>query len=471
MQAIVQRALEQTVNGVVVTDATRAKNPIVHVNAGFSRLTGYSADEVLGRNCAFLQGPDRDQPGVQRLRDAISKGESANVVVRNYRRDGSRFWNRVEMSPVRDAAGAVTHFFAVQTDVTLEREREEASLVKSLELERTISAHPLGMITLDNQGCVQLFSPACEALLGVTSQDVLQSTRNVWLHKVAVATDTDPANLSWPDGPGTVLWHLGQHASRVLEVSVSAIGELTGEQMVLLRDVTQQQVRQASRDHFLATAAHELRTPLGSIRGFSELMLMRDYGVEQSKPLLQTILKQSLRLGALLDDLLDLAQLDEKGQEAFALEPVELANAMRHACDVIELPGGLHSLKMGVEPADTPVRVLAHGARLEQVLINLLSNAVKYSPSGGEVTCSASPADEPGWWQVSVKDEGLGLSEEHQARLFTRFFRADPTGPIPGTGLGLAIVKEMVERMGGRISVTSTLGKGSCFTVKLRQAD
>lgn len=110
-QPIVRRALEQTVNGVVVTDATQPDNPIVYVNRGFTRLTGYPVGEVLGRNCQFLQAGDREQTGVRQLREAVARAEEAVVVLRNYRRDGSLFWNRVELSPVRDpATGAVTHF-------------------------------------------------------------------------------------------------------------------------------------------------------------------------------------------------------------------------------------------------------------------------------------------------------------------------------------------------------------------------
>ena len=465
VQSIVQRALEQTVNGVVVTDATIHGNPIIHVNEGFTRLTGYTAAEVLGRNCAFLQGHDRDQSGVNRLRAAIAKGEDASVVVRNYRRDGSPFWNRVEMSPVRDVDGRVTHFFALQTDVTLEREREEASMVRSLELEKAITSHPLGLITLDSDRKVHLVSQACADLLGLEDGSVLGCSLNELRQVVAELSGIQPESLSWPDKPENVLWELHRPSHRVIEVSVSEIGELTGEQMALMRDVTQERVQQATRDHFLSTAAHELRTPLGSIRGFTELLLLRRYDAEQAKPMLETVLKQSVRLGALLDDLLDLAHLDEKGDRAFSLKPVNLSEVMQAAAEVIELPGSLHQLD--VQTPKDPILVQGDAHRLEQVLINLLSNAVKYSPNGGRVTCRVTFA-EPGWCACSVSDEGMGLSKEDLGRLFTRFFRANPSGPIPGTGLGLAIVKEMVERMGGRIAVTSQLGQGTTFTVYLQ---
>ncbi len=466
VRPIVWRAMEQTVNGVVVSDATQPNNPLVYVNTGFTRMTGYPAQEVLGRNCGFLQLGDRDQPGVHRLREAIARGEDVTVVLRNYRRDGSLFWNRVEMSPVREATtGRITHFFAVQTDVTLEREREEMSQVRSLELERAIGSHPMGMVTLAADGRVTLCSPAGVALLGLGDGQVLGLSLSQLLKRVATLADVDSEQLPWPEPGQSCLWELRRPQQRVIEVSASSVGSLTGEQMAVLRDVTQQRQQQASRDHFLATAAHELRTPLGSIRGFTELMLMRNYNPEQARPLLETVLKQAVRLGGLLDDLLDLAQLDERGREAFALEPVDLCHVVRQASEVIEMPENRHQLVL--ELPDSPQWVLGHAARLEQVVINLMSNAVKYSPNGGRVCCRVAASSAEGECTLEVSDQGIGLSDEEIGRLFTRFFRANPGGPIPGTGLGLSLVKEMVERMNGRVDVNSTPGQGSTFTLHL----
>lgn len=469
LQAIVRRAMEQTVNGVVVSDVTQPGAPIVYVNGGFTRLTGYPPSEVLGRNCKFLQADDRDQPGVQQLREAIERAEDVVVVLRNYRRDGTRFWNRVELGPVRDTTtGAVTHFFALQTDVTLEREAEEASQVRAVGLERAIGSHPLGLIALDEQDRVQLYSPACTGLLGLSPDEAMGLDTGALTQRISAFSGGNADQLHWPLPPHHTLWELHTPQHRVVEVSASPMGALTGQRLVLLRDVTQQRVQQATRDHFLATAAHELRTPLGSIRGFTELMLMRHYSADESRPLLETVLKQSLRLSAMLDDLLDLAQLDEQGRQAFALTAVDLLPVVRQAADVIELPGQKHRLVLDL-PA-TPVRVLGHGARLEQVLINLLSNAIKYSPDGGTITCRVHAPGNDDLCALSVSDQGLGLSETDQARLFTRFFRANPGGPIPGTGLGLCIVKEMIDRMGGRIAVASRLGEGTTFTLFLQQA-
>ncbi|HKJ88517.1 MAG TPA: PAS domain-containing protein, partial [Gammaproteobacteria bacterium] len=103
---ILRRAVDAAPNGVLITDNAQPDNPIVYANPAFQAMTGYDAGEILGRNCRFLQGEDRDQPGLDMLRAAVTAGEPATILLRNYRKDGSLFWNRLHLAPVRDAGGA-----------------------------------------------------------------------------------------------------------------------------------------------------------------------------------------------------------------------------------------------------------------------------------------------------------------------------------------------------------------------------
>jgi len=111
-------AIESSVNGILIADAARPDHPLVYVNAAFEKATGYSAAEVLGRNCRFLQGTDTDQPGLEEIRIALREGKETEVVLRNYRKDGNLFWNQLKISPVRNEAGEVTQFVGIQNDIT-----------------------------------------------------------------------------------------------------------------------------------------------------------------------------------------------------------------------------------------------------------------------------------------------------------------------------------------------------------------
>ncbi len=135
---VLERAVEATRTGVLITDPNRPDNPIVYANPAFERITGYSAEEVIGRNCRFLQRDDRDQPALEEVRTAIREGRDCRVAVRNYRKDGALFWQELSISPVRDDRGRITHFVGIQEDVTERKLAEErlAHLGEAVDRER-----------------------------------------------------------------------------------------------------------------------------------------------------------------------------------------------------------------------------------------------------------------------------------------------------------------------------------------------
>lgn len=130
-----QRALAAASCGITIADARLPDMPLIYVNDAFSAISGYPAEDVLGRNCRFLQGDDRDQDAVKQIRAAIRNGESCTVVLRNYRKDGTLFWNELHMAAVHDTAGQLTHFVGVQTDITARVQAEEALVREQLQLE------------------------------------------------------------------------------------------------------------------------------------------------------------------------------------------------------------------------------------------------------------------------------------------------------------------------------------------------
>jgi PAS domain S-box-containing protein len=123
-------------HAVIITDCSQPDNPIIAVNPAFTRVTGYSADEALGHNCRFLQGTDRDQPEIAMLREAVREHRAVLVILRNYKKDGTLFWNELRMAPVRDGRGRVTHFVGIQNDITGRVLAEQALVRRTADLER-----------------------------------------------------------------------------------------------------------------------------------------------------------------------------------------------------------------------------------------------------------------------------------------------------------------------------------------------
>jgi PAS domain S-box-containing protein len=152
---LLERAVTASTNSIVISDPNQPDDPLVYVNPAFERTTGYTAEEVLGRNCRFLQDEDRDQPAVGELRAAVHEGRHCSVVLRNYRKDGTLFWNELSIYPVRDEKRRVTNFVGVQNDIT-ERIRTEEILSEIRRTERRRIARDLHDIVLqDLSGALQ----------------------------------------------------------------------------------------------------------------------------------------------------------------------------------------------------------------------------------------------------------------------------------------------------------------------------
>jgi PAS domain S-box-containing protein len=167
LRRLLDRAVAASSNGIVITDPNLPDNPIVYVNPAFEKTTGYTMEEAIGRNCRFLQGEDRDQPGLEELRACIRKGQECRVVLRNYRRDGTRFWNELYVSPVHDDAGNLTNFVGVQNDVTEIKRTEE--VLKGSEDRLRLAVESTGLGTWDfNPVTGELkWDERCKAVFGM----------------------------------------------------------------------------------------------------------------------------------------------------------------------------------------------------------------------------------------------------------------------------------------------------------------
>ncbi|MHC4782449.1 MAG: PP2C family protein-serine/threonine phosphatase [Planctomycetota bacterium] len=135
-----ERALESTDEGVVISDCSQPDMPIIYANNAFTAMTGYGYDEVVGRNCRFLQGEDTGSPAAQTIRKAIAAQESCKVEILNYRKDGTPFWNRLSITPVRDDEGRTTHFIGIQSNVTRRRDAEDSLRAVNKQLKRDLQA-------------------------------------------------------------------------------------------------------------------------------------------------------------------------------------------------------------------------------------------------------------------------------------------------------------------------------------------
>jgi signal transduction histidine kinase/CHASE1-domain containing sensor protein len=228
------------------------------------------------------------------------------------------------------------------------------------------------------------------------------------------------------------------------------------------RDVTRETAVDQMKSEFLATAAHELRTPMSSILGYAEILLHQDFDAATRHEFLGTIYQQSTLMANILNELLDLARIEARRDKDFHYTQVDLQELLADLIKSFPLPSGR------VTPAlDLPgpaLYLMADAGKLRQALLNVISNAYKYSSNGGAVQVKAWASSEPGRPAavcIEITDSGIGMTPAQLARVCERFYRADASGKILGTGLGMSIVKEIIDLHHGTLELDSRPGQGT----------
>ena len=221
-----------------------------------------------------------------------------------------------------------------------------------------------------------------------------------------------------------------------------------------------------AKSELVSVVAHELRTPLASVLGFTSVLLQREVTDEQRREYLNIIEAQGRRLSALVNDFLDVQRLEE-GKLSIGSELVDVGRVVREQTELFAGQSPKHLLDVSLPPTPLPVR--GDSNRLAQVVANLLSNAIKYSPHGGVVRVAGKRNHDV--VRVSIQDEGVGIPAELQREIFGKFVRGHATAEgIEGSGLGLAISRSLVEAHGGSIDFESTKGRGSTFWFEIPTA-
>jgi len=222
------------------------------------------------------------------------------------------------------------------------------------------------------------------------------------------------------------------------------------------------------RRDFVANVSHEIKTPLTSIKGYIETLLSgADTDPEVRHRFLEKIDRNANRLAALVQDILSLAKI-EAAESSFKIHNIDLLPIISGVLARYDDVAAAKNIRMNFKSYGHRLNILGDSEAVTQVIDNLLSNAIKYTPDGGRIGISVKQTAE--WLNVEVTDTGIGIPEEHQERIFERFYRVDKarSRDLGGTGLGLSIVKHLVNAMQGDIRVTSKTGIGSTFFVKLK---
>ncbi len=329
-----------------------------------------------------------------------------------------------------------------------------------------------GLIITDRESEVLLTNDAARALLGLGTRGtgrLADLSRDPQMNRTfaAVLATGEPVEarldirLSEGESSERRLLHL--HAAPLR----SSEGQIEGVVGAFI-DITKIERLERVRQEFLANVSHELRTPLASITAYVETLLdgaLDD--TENSLRFLHTIQRNTMRMRDLVDDVAELSAI-ESGAVKLNREQLPLRSIVAEVFNGLAHRGAQHGIHLRNHIEESHL-VTADARRLEQILTNLIDNAIKFNQPGGEVSVSATVAEDGKYETIRVRDTGLGIAPEHLPRIFERFYRADKARSRDGggTGLGLAIVKHLARAHGGEAHVTSDLGAGSEFSIRL----
>jgi PAS domain S-box-containing protein len=458
---------------------------VVGWNAGAELLLGYQQDEIVGQHFARLfTAEDQEAQRPQReLAQATIQGRAAddNWLVR---KDASRFWAAGMTIPLWDDRQQLRCFVKIVRNVTQRKEAEQAlqqAHQHTVEILERISDAFYALdgewrFTYINRRAEQLWQRTREELLGKRIWDVFPQAidtpsyqahlRAVAEHRPVAFEAFSPVVHTWIDA---IIYPSATGVSVYFrDMTQRKQAEEERAQLLAREQAARQHAEEAVRvrDAFLAVASHELKNPLTSLQGNAQLLERRAQTLlpEREQHILRTIAEQADRMNHLIGHLLDLSLL-ESGQVRLNRAPVDIASLVRRVVE--EMQPLLEQRPVRIEDATEPLVVLGDAVRLEQVLRNLLQNAVKYSPAESPIAIRLMQRERQAC--IAVIDQGIGIAEEAQAHVFERYYRArqGAAHQVSGAGIGLSVVKEIVALHGGGVSVESSAGQGSTFTICL----
>lgn len=469
-------AIEQSPVVTVITDVT---GNIEFANPKFYEITGYSAEEVIGKNPRILSSGNKSRSEYKELWETILSGRNWHGVFRNKKKNGEFYWESAIISPVKNEEGAITHFLAVKEDIT---ERKQSKKM----LQDIISENPISIQILNKNGYTIQGNPAFIKLFGtIPPPDFsifadLQSKSPEFEKLILFAKNGEVVhfpdmyyNLNdiSPDFPDNPLW---------ISAFIFPLNNGSGkpEQFVLMheniteRKKTEQIIQfqnqelislNSDKDRFISILAHDLKNPFNTILGYLELLTenIRKYDIDKIEKQIAIINNSAQNTYNLLLDILLWAR-SQSGKIPF--EPKELI--CNDICKTVlpEMQFLADTKRITIShSSDDDVAIFADIDMLKTILRNLISNAIKFTNHGGKINISIKQqADSQ---IISVSDDGVGMVSDILNKLFesTRIHSTMGTANESGTGLGLMICKEFVEKHGGRIWAESKPGKGSTF--------
>ncbi|WP_316757532.1 PAS domain-containing protein [Pedobacter aquatilis] len=487
---LLKSALDSSISGIIITDNTQFDNPIIYCNKAFEKLSGYSRDEVIGRNCRFLQGNERDQKARGDIREAVIKGDAITVELRNYRKGGELFWNELYISPITDENDKVTHFIGVQNDITRRKNAEENLAYEREQVEIKIESRTREL-NENREYLDSIIQTIRQGLLVLDPEYKVISANNFFLKTFKVEKrDTigrslyELGNGQWDIKQLRILLeqilpsnnpvldfevdhefpHIGRKLMLLNAHRIELEGSFKDRILLAIEDITEMRASENRKDDFLSVSSHELKTPLTTIKGYNQSILrLLPKDINPKVPMMVNKSgKQIDRLNGIITSLLEMSRI-QSGKLVLDKDEIDLNVLIAEMLDDVRENHADHTLTFDGHVDKT---VTGDESQIAQVMQNLITNAIKYSPDAKDIKVVLSEVSN--YIKVSITDYGFGISQEDQKKIFDRFFRVSNIQKhFPGMGIGLYISAQIIKQHGGTLWVDSEPGRGATFSFTL----
>ena len=467
-----------------------------HFSDRWKAMLGYAPHEIGNTATEWLSRihhDDLDAALTALRRHQEGETEFYQIEYRLRCKDGSYKWILDRGQALFDVQGNAVRMTGSHSDITERHQAEKSLHDRTEQLNSIFALSPDGIVSFDVERRIISVNPAFVRMVALEEAELIGLTEVTFVAHLAkiCAPEAGLPDISvlrtlregsvlngrtsrWSEGRYRI--ELAAPRTRVLEVSLRDGQTGTVSQILYFSDITHKTEVDRLKSEFLSTAAHELRTPMASVLGYSELMLAQEFDDAERRDFLETILRNARLMSDIINELLDLARIEARRGKDFKIERLPAAGLLREVIADFKVPAGRATPVLAVPKADIWLR--GDRGKLTQAIGNILSNAYKYSPAGGAVTVDliapTQPQESPGDGAlpatigIRIADHGIGMTPLQLARVCERFYRADTSGKISGTGLGMSIVKEIVELHGGNLDLDSTSGAGTTVTLWLQ---
>ena len=486
------RSLVRNVPGAIYQYSEGEPWSFSFMSHAIEAMTGHPPEHFIGENDPFAGLLSPEEPDlVARIRENADLGEAFSFEQRVIHTNGATRWLRIQGSKVRDPATNLADIDGVMLDVTEELETQQALGRSEATFRHLFEAMSDGYWVNQADGSIELLNPAAVRILGYPDAETLKSRNAADLWTDAAQRDSALSELrvngSVEDREVEALRYDG--TSITVNVTLRLVGRGTDAVMeVTFRDITKQkradaEIRTAreaaenanrAKSAFLANMSHELRTPLNAILGYSDLLIEEAEDLEQDdfSPDLKKIHHAGTHLLALINDVLDLSKI-EAGKMEIYVESFEIEDLVGEVSATVAPLISKNNNELVIDLGDELGGADQDLTKIRQTLLNLLSNAAKFTQAG-RITLAArrERRNSEDWVTISVQDTGIGVPEDKLGKLFEEFSQAEvsTTRDYGGTGLGLAIARRFCRMLGGDVTVESSVGEGSTFSIQLPAA-